>query len=82
MTFLILHLEDNNIKLFAENNNLFMSAKTMNEFESTSNSYLLNLYNLSKANELHLNTDRPNCCEFLQCHLRLSFVVENEKRHF
>ena len=43
------------IKLFADDINLFVSAKTTNELESKANSYLLNLYNWLKANKLHLN---------------------------
>jgi len=46
------------IKLFADDTNLFVSAKTTNELESKANSYLRNLDNWLKANKLHLNTDK------------------------
>jgi len=46
------------MKLFADDTNLLVSAKTMNELESKATSYLINLDNWSKANKLHLNTDR------------------------
>jgi len=51
------------IKLFADDTNLFVSAKTMNELESKANSFLLNLDNWLKANKLHLNIDKT--CYFV-----------------
>ena len=46
------------IKLFANDTNLFASAKTMNKLESKANSFLLNLDSWLKANKLHLNIDK------------------------
>ena len=46
------------IKLFADDTNLFVSAKTTNELESKANLYLRNLDNWLKANKLHLNIDK------------------------
>ena len=54
MTSPILYLEKK-IKLFADDTNLFVCAKTITELESKANFYLLHLDNWLKANKLHLN---------------------------
>jgi len=46
------------IKLFADDTNLFVCAKTITELESKANVYLLHLDNWLKANKLHLNIDK------------------------
>jgi len=43
------------INFFADDTNLFMAAKTMNELESKANSYF---HNWLKASKLHLNIDK------------------------
>jgi len=55
-----LHLFCNayNCNTYADDTNLFVSAKTMNELESKANSLLLNLDSWLKANKLHLNIDK------------------------
>ena len=51
-------LPEEKIKLFADDTNLFVSAKTIKELESKANLHLLSLDNWLKANKLHLNIDK------------------------
>jgi len=45
-------------KLFADDTNIFLSAKTLNELEKHSTYHLINIGHWLHANKLHLNTDK------------------------
>jgi len=45
-------------KLFADDTNIFMSAKTLNELEKQATYRLINIGHWLHANKLHLNTDK------------------------
>ena len=47
-----------NIQLFADDTNLFISASTIMELEQKANTYILNINKWLIANKLHLNIEK------------------------
>ena len=47
-----------NIQLFADDTNLFISASTIRELEQKANTYILNINKWLIANKLHLNIEK------------------------
>jgi len=62
------------IILFADDTNLFLSTKTINELEYKASFYLKNLNNWLNANRLHLNMDMT-CYSILSPNRSLASTV-------
>jgi len=63
MTFII-QFQEKKIKLFADDTNLFIAAKSASELEVKANLHLLNISTWLSANRLHLNIDKTYVARF------------------
>ena len=74
-------LEDNKLKLFADDTNLFLSGRCVNELESKANACLTKMHDWFLANKLSLNIDKTCYILFSNrqsgpCGLQLKFIYK------